>query len=259
MAEAPAGARTLLRGLALLECIAADSEGSSVTALSTATGLDKGTTSRLLATLREAGYIRQDPADRLYRLTGKVLKFSESYSDQLDLRSIARPHLTQLRDLVDETVHLGVTDGEQVTYIDKVESSQSIRLESRLGHQEPIYTTSLGRAILSRMPIEERRALVLDADINTPTRASSLTRQDLLEFLDRADELGYATEDEENRPEVTCAGSAIVDAVGRPIGAVSISGPTYRMAPKLAALGLAVRETARAVSDELAGAAVTAV
>ncbi|MGW6376110.1 IclR family transcriptional regulator [Rhodococcus sp. NPDC055112] len=253
MAEAPAGARTLLRGLALLECIATDTEGSSVTALSMATGLDKGTTSRLLATLREAGYIRQDPTDRLYRLTGKVLKFSETYRDQLDLRSIARPHLTRLRDLVDETVHLGVTDGEKITYIDKVESSQSIRLESRLGHQEPIYTTALGRAILSRVPAEDRRALVIEADLNTGARRSTLSRKDLLDLLDRAAELGYATEDEENRPEVTCAGSAIVDAAGRPIGAVSISGPSYRMAPRLTALGLAVRETARAVTDELAG------
>src|SRR6266516_271025 len=91
--------RTLVRGLNLLELIARSNDAAA---------LDKATTLRLLGTLRELGWARQDPSDRRYRLTGKMAHLSQIHGHALSIQALARPHLTTLRDEVNETVHLGV-------------------------------------------------------------------------------------------------------------------------------------------------------
>lgn len=249
----PPSARTLLRGLSLLELIADDPRGGGVTELARATGLDKGTTSRLLATLREAGYIRQDPGDRRYRVSSKVLRLSQSYSEQLDLRAVAHPHLLGLRDDVDETVHLGVVEGDRVTYIDKVEATRSVRLVSRVGHREPVHSTALGRAMLSALAAPERRQRLSELELTRRTERTVIGTAALLELLTESAERGYAVDDEENQHEVTCVAAAIVDVLGAPIAAISVSGPSYRMSPRVAEIGTQCKDTADAVSRVLTG------
>lgn len=245
-------ARTLLRGLRLLELIAAGCDGS-VTQLAAAAELDKGTTSRLLSTLREAGYLRRDRVDRRYRLSGKVLRLASAYSDQLDLRGVARPHLALLRDAVEETVHLGVMEDDRIIYIDKLDSSRSIRMVSAIGHTEPAYTTALGRAILSRLPVVERTRLVQGFDLTLRTTRTVASPGDLLKVLEECERRGYTVDDEENQEHVTCVGAAIVDALGAPVAALSCSGPSYRMAGRIAEIGDLTRQCATAISGELGG------
>lgn len=249
----PPSARTLLRGLALLELIADDPDGGGVTALAKATGLDKGTTSRLLATLREAGYVRQDPNDRRYRVSSKVLRLSQSYSEQLDLRAVAHPHLLGLRDDVDETVHLGVVDGDQVTYIDKVEATRSVRLVSRIGYRAPVHSTALGRAITASLPEVARKKRLAELQLGRQTERTVVDPGVLLDVLAECAQRGYAVDDEENQDEVTCVAAAIVDVLGEPIAAISVSGPSYRVAQRVAEIGTKSKQTADAVSRVLAG------
>jgi DNA-binding IclR family transcriptional regulator len=71
---------------------------------------------------------------------------SQIHGDGLSIQQLARQHLTRLRDAVNETVHLGVMRGEAVVYIDKLESSNSIRLVSTVGQEMPMLTTALWRA-----------------------------------------------------------------------------------------------------------------
>jgi IclR family acetate operon transcriptional repressor len=243
-------ARTLLRGLALLELLAEGHDGS-VTRLARAAELDKGTASRLLATLRDARYVRQGP-DRQYHLTGKVLGLADGYARELDLRALAHPWLTEMRDSVDETIHLGVMEGEQVIYIDKLESRRSLRLVSKLGHVEPASTTALGRAMLSRLPREQRERWVAssssDAGIPVIQDAGAFLR-----LLDECEARGYAVDREENDEGVACVGAAIIDARGTPVAALSCSGPAPRILKRLRELGQLCQETAAEISAELAG------
>jgi DNA-binding IclR family transcriptional regulator len=251
--SAPAGpGRTLLRGLQLLELLASGSDGS-VTDLANAAGLDKGTTSRMLSTLREAGYVRQDGTTRRYRLSGKILWLAQGYADQLDLRGVAHPHLSALRDAVGETVHLGVREDDRVIYIDKVEAGRSIRLVSTIGHAEPVHTTALGRAILSQLQSTEQRRLVRSFDFSPLTSKTITDPEALLVLLAAARKRGYALDDEENHEDVTCVGAAIVDALGHAIAAVSCSGPSFRMRDRVAEIGPLCRATATEISRAIGG------
>jgi IclR family transcriptional regulator, KDG regulon repressor len=242
--------RTLVRGLNLLELIARSSDGSPLSELAVAASLDKATTLRLLMTLRELGWVRQDSSDRRYRLTGKMAHLSHIQADGLSMQVLARPHLTALRDLVNETVHLGVIRDEAVVYIDKLESSSSIRLVSTVGQQMPVLTTALGRAIFSALPQRERAARIRSLPLPKRTR-QTMDKKQLLEELVASAERGYAIDHDENETGVSCVGAPILDPTGTPAAAISISGPTFRVAAKLEQLGRACCETAAAISREL--------
>jgi IclR family acetate operon transcriptional repressor len=243
---------TLLRGLHLLEVLA-DGPDGSVTELAARAGLNKGTASRLLSTLRAAGYVRQDPSTRRYRLSGRILRLSRGYVDQLDLRGLAHPYLGRLRDAVDETVHLGVMEDDRIVYIDRLEATRSLRLASAIGHTEPLPTTALGRSILSRLPSQRQREVVRGLELPARTTRTVTDVAGLLDLIVEAGRRGYAVDDQENQEHVTCVGAAVVDALGRPIAALSCSGPSVRMTGRIEQIGTLCRDAADDISRALNG------
>jgi DNA-binding IclR family transcriptional regulator len=244
--------RTLSRGLHVLEALArANEDGLGPSAIGQRVGLDKATVTRLLRTLVEAGYATQDETTRRYRLTGRVLWLAHRATVRLDLRTVARPHLTALRDELGETVHLGVMDDLRVVYVDKLEADNSIQLVSAIGQTMPLHSTSLGKAMLAALPDEEREGIYIRMDFQPRT---DRTIRDLASFREaiRVTQLrGYSTDDRENEPYGACVGAAIVGADGRPVGAISISGPYFRIHDRLEYFGERVRAVAGAIAHEL--------
>lgn len=245
----PANGRSLTRGLRVLEIVARAPTAVGVSEVAGLAELDKGTTSRLLAGLRELGYVRQRAADRRYVLTGKVLALARGFQTQFDLREVAHQRLSRLRDHIHETVLLTVWDDTHIVYVDQLDPDQNIRLSPRLGRNIYLHVTAMGRAILAVLPKDERATLLerllpaeLDSDIH-------FDPEDLTRELHLASQRGWATVDRDD--DISRAGSAIVDPSGRPVGAVGVSGPAYRMAHHLDEIGRICARTARDISTEL--------
>ena len=244
--------RTLTRGLDVLEALArADEDGLGPSALGQQVNLDKATVLRLLRTLVEAGYVTQDETTRRYRLTGRILWLAHRATVRLDLRSVARPHLIALRDELGETVHLGVMDGLRVIYVDKLEAANSIQLVSAIGQTMPLHSTSLGKAILAALPDEEREGTYARMDLSPRTDRTIRDLPTLREEIQRTQLCGYSTDDRENEPFGACVGAAIVRADGRPVGAISVSGPHFRIRDRLPYFGERARAAASAIAREL--------
>lgn len=244
--------RTLNRGLDILEKLAATSElGLGPSAIADAAGLDKATVTRLLRTLIEAGYVRQDPATKKYRLTGKIVRLARGVEVSLDLQRVARPHLVALRDRVGETVNLGIMEDVAVYYVDKLEGVNSIQLVSAIGQTMPLNSTALGKAILAALPESEREA--------TYGRMAWAARTDrtICEVVPFREEIrttqarGYAVDDCENEPLAMCVAAAIIGADGRPAGAISVSAPHFRIQNHVKEIGIQVMATAAQVTWEL--------
>lgn len=244
--------RTLLRGLAVIEALADHHGGMGLTELAEAAALDKGTASRLLFTLAEAGWVRREEDGRTYRLTTKVLHIAVVVAGQTDLRSLARPHLSRLRDLAQETVHLGVVEDDRVVYVEKLEpSGQTIRLVTAVGQSMPVHSTALGKAILGWMEPTGRDELIARLDLTAQTAKTITDPEALRGELARVVERGYAIDDGENMDTSTCVAAPLLGPDGRPVGAISISSPTFRIAERVPDLGRLVRDTAAAVSVDL--------
>ncbi len=246
--------RTLLRGLTLLELISEARDGATVTDLAGESGLDKGTVSRLLATLRDAGWAHQSPEDRRYRLAGKALALSHDYTNRVDLRALAMPRLSQLRDEWNETVHLGVIEGNEVVYVERLESLQPVRVVSIIGQRMPIATTAMGKAFLAALPETERVRRVRDLPLQPRTARSVASVEALLVDLRLTAERGYAVERQENDDDVACVGAVITDVTEKAIASISVSGPAYRMERRLEEVGAACAAAATSISVALGDA-----
>ena len=119
-------------------------------------------------------------------------------------------------------VHLGVRAERDTLYIDKLDSTQSIRMTSYVGSRAPLYCTALGKAILSTMDDDEVRRLYADVPMTalTPHSITSLDR--LLEQLAEVRSMGYAVEREESNENVCCVAIPLRNREGRAVYALSV-------------------------------------
>lgn len=243
--------RTLVRGLTLLELISNGTGGVTVTELSARSGLDKGTVSRLLATLRDAGWAHQSDDDRRYRLAGKALALANGSHNQVDLQSIATPALAHLRDEWDEAVHLGRIEGGDVVYVARLEPTSAVRVVSFVGQRVPMHSSAMGRAFLAALPDQQMVRTVQGLRLAQRTPRTITSRPALVKELRACTERGFAIDNEEDNLEVICIGSAITDATGQPVAAISVSGPAYRMRSRIDRIGEACVKVAASISAQL--------
>jgi DNA-binding IclR family transcriptional regulator len=107
--------------------------GVALTTLSQEIGLHKSTVHRLITTLMNYGYVEQDPTMGHYKLGIKLIGLSNAVLETIDVRRTSKPFIKELNALTNEVVHLVVLNSGDVVYIDKIESDQSITINSRIG------------------------------------------------------------------------------------------------------------------------------
>jgi len=241
-----AGSQTLMRGLDLIEAVS--HEVLTLSELAARLDLTKSTTHRLLSALVDRGYLAFTPRAG-YRLGPKLLLLGTLAQAQADLVQVARPHLEELAAATEDTVHLGIFDGDFALYLDKVPGRRRITISSRVGDRQPLSSTGLGKALMIDSPPAywlER----FEAD-----QAAGAMKADAKVWLARMEgyaEAGRAFDLEENEDQIRCVAAPIRDAAGKIVGAISVSSAAQYMSDdRMTTLTDEVRGTAGAISREL--------
>src|SRR5919198_4538627 len=149
--QAPRGryyVEALGRGLALLDCFIDQPGPHSLIELSRRVGLGMPTTLRLIRTLEEAGYVRQDPDTKRYRLSWKMLQLQDVTSSILDYADVARPHLEELAAALGESTGMAVLDGPAVPHAIPVSSNRIVSANIPPGALFPPHATAMGKVLL---------------------------------------------------------------------------------------------------------------
>lgn len=221
---------TLARGLEIIELLAQEGE-LSVSEVAKRTGINRTSSHRYLATLKEAGYASQDEDSR-YRLSYKVFELGSKIVGLFSIREQAWPLMQKLALEYNETVNLACLDGTDVIHLDKAESTEILRIDSPLGSRAPAYCTALGKAILAFLPEHELQAY-LDAVTLEPRTSNTITdKSKLRKELDSVrDAGGIAIDNEELAVGLRCVGAPILDTHDYPKFAISVSGVSNRMYP----------------------------
>lgn len=221
--SAPVGA--LLKGFGVIEQL---SDGAaSLGDVSRRMGLPKSSAYRLLTTLVELGVVERADNDN-YRLTPRLFEYGIKALNALDLVTAARPFMHTLRDITGETVHLAVRSGIHAVYVQKVNSSHALRMDSRIGYQAQLYNTSLGKVLLAWLDPEEIKKLANLIEYKPIMPNTLLSAEALLAHLEQVHTQGYACDNEENEVNVICFGAPIFDHYGQIMAAVSMSMPKLR-------------------------------
>lgn len=228
--------QTIERVSLILDMVGQYPKGMTIKDLSGGLKLPKGTIHRILSSLSYFGYVRQDPETKNYSLGLKLMELSALLGSQLDLRKTAEPVLRDLVEKTGEAAHMVILDRNEIVYIDKMEAKQptgGLVMSSRVGARNPAHSCAVGKVLLSYFSEEELWNLIREKGLPQRT-ASTITEPALLkEHLQIVRIQGYAVDDEENERGIRCLAAPIFDGRGRPIAAISVSGPAVRVTKKI--------------------------
>ncbi|MBW8482976.1 IclR family transcriptional regulator [Actinomadura parmotrematis] len=221
MAEA---VRSLERTFELLEHLADAGGELALSELAEASGLPMPTIYRLMRTLVNHGYVRQEPSKR-YALGPRLIRLGEGAGRMLG--SWARPALKRLVDELGETANMAVLEGDEAVYVAQVPSRHAMRMFTEVGRRVQPHCTGVGKALLSQLPDDRVRAMLARTGMPAHTPRTFTDPDALLAELARIRAQGYALDDEEQEVGVRCVAVPLKGAPS--LAALSVSGPTSRM------------------------------
>ncbi|MET0757651.1 MAG: IclR family transcriptional regulator [Mycobacterium sp.] len=193
-------------------------------------GVAHSTAHRLLAMLAHHGFVQQEPVTRAYIAGPALVEVGLAVVGSLNVREQARPMMEELAAELGETVHLGVLEGNQVRYVDAVESERALRVVARTGTLVPAHCTSLGKALLAQMTDQQVAELypVSAEPFAARTERSITTQASLMKEVSRVRAHGYAVNAGETEDDVGSVAVAFRDFAGRH-AAIAVAAPTSRL------------------------------
>ena len=215
------------RAFSILEYVC-DAGKAGVSEIARELDLNKSTAFGLIRTLVQAGYLQQIQNSTEYELSLKVCNLSSNVLGRIQVREYARPLLEELSEKYGETVHLVTASPRECIYIDKVESTSSIRIFTSIGNHLPLHATGVGKSILAMRKREEQEKYVTEEPLQRFTDTTITDPQSLLKELEEIRLRGYGFDHGERFPDVFCLAVPILNQAQEPVYSVSISMPHYR-------------------------------
>jgi DNA-binding IclR family transcriptional regulator len=221
--------QSVARALTILDTLAEARGELALYEIAARLGLPKTTAHGLISTLRDFGYIEQSAFTGKYRLGLRLFEVGNIVAQGWEVRTVAAPYIPRLVEEMGETVHLAVLDRHEVLYIDKRESSRSLRIASQVGMRLPAHCTGVGKALMAYLSPAERQEIIRAKGLQRCTE-HTLTEPGALEAeLATVRERGYAVDNEEIMDSLRCVAAPIKDQSGKVVSAISLSGPVSRM------------------------------
>ena len=225
---------------------------ASVRDLAERTGVTKPAVYRILHTLEERSFVTRDENRREYMLGEFLTGLSRKHDQSANLPRLVSPYMDALLKKFDETVNLGVLDGNKIKYLHSLESSQRLRSSNPREEKDNVHSTALGKAILSTFSEAELEKTLKKLDLKSQTDKTITTEKDLLSAISRAKKIGFAIDDQENELGSRCVAVAVTDKNGKALCALSITGPASRMSTeKIRIIGENLNLVAKQLSNKL--------
>lgn len=242
--------KSLERGLQSLLFLASR-KSVGVTELAEELQVNKSTAYRMLETLRQFNMAEQNKASLKYKLGPAVLKLSEQLYKNLNIISIARPHMQRLADEIGESVHLCILSNDRAIVIDQIMTSSRLTVNAKIGNNEPLHSSSVGKCLIafsSQSAIER----VLERPFEKFTDKTIVSKEKLLAELEEIRIRGYAIDDGEISEEIRCIAVPIFNHLNEAAYSMGVSGPTSRMtAFKIETVAASLLTAGNAISVQL--------
>jgi DNA-binding IclR family transcriptional regulator len=216
----------LARGLELLRCFGPGDRQLGNQELARRAGLPKPTVTRLTYTLTRLGYLRA--AGQGYALGPGVLALGYALLAAMDVRRVARPLMQHLAEHARASVNLGMRDGLGVVYLDTYRSASSASVQLDVGSRLPLAVTSMGRAYLGALTLDERRPLLEELRRADPDGWPA-ARKGIAQALRDLDRHGFCYSLGDWRKDVHAVAVPLRIADGSDAFVFSCSGPAFEM------------------------------
>jgi IclR family KDG regulon transcriptional repressor len=213
------GLRTVQRALDILACFSQEELELNLTQIAEKIGLPKSTTTRLLATLEQNNYLEKDLSTRRYKLGSEIYYLGFIAGKSIELKTIAKPIMEELRAQTKETINLNIMDGIHRVCIEQSRGFNTISHGVNIGEKYPLYAGAGGKVLLAFQK-EQFIEKVLEKAIDPkPT---------LLSDLEKIKTVHSCTTIDEEEVGSSASSAPIFDINGAVIASLSIAGLTNR-------------------------------
>ncbi len=225
----------------------ADQPTLNLAQLARRTGLAKSTLHRTVGALVDASMLERENGK--LQLGIRLFELGQLVPRQRALRDAALPFMEDLFEATHEIVHLGVPDGVEILYVEKIMGHHAVRSPSRVAGRMPLFCTAIGKAVLAFSPPEllER---VIAAGLTPRTPYTIVAPRVLRENVAEVTRTGVALDREESSLGLSCTAAPIFGMRHQLVGALSISVASSCAAPER--LASAVKTTSLSLSRVLA-------
>jgi IclR family acetate operon transcriptional repressor len=212
------------RVLDILEHVAAATAPVRMTDIVRDLSVPKSSAHALIRTLLQSGYLVDD-GDRGYRLGLKVFELGSAVDRTKALVDAAHPVLMRTTAETGCTTNLGILDGHDVYYIDKVQHRDTlIQVVTRVGGRLPFYATAMGKVLLGSLDIATIDSILGTVSFRKLGPGTITDRDSIRAQIMQAKAVGFAVDDEESHPNVVCVAAAVRNETGSVTASVSITG-----------------------------------
>ncbi|MFI3237431.1 MAG: IclR family transcriptional regulator [Lachnospiraceae bacterium] len=219
----------LEKGLSILELLAQTEDPMGPTEISQILGYNKATTYRILKTLGDFGYATHTSNGK-YQCGAKLIEVASTYINNLELQTVAKPYLTALAAQLSLSVHLGVLDGSNTVYVEKLETKPYGASYTHVGYKSPAHCSSIGKCLLSSFSSIELDDLMKNWTFTKYTKNTITKPEKFKKHLKEVRIKGWSMDHEEFMIGHCCVGAPIFDYRGDAIACVSVSGETQQFA-----------------------------
>lgn len=227
----PEAVSSVLKVFSILQALGEQKE-IGVSELSQRLMMSKATTYRFLQTMRTLGYVSQEEEADRYSLTLKLFELGAKSLEDVDLINLADKEMRLISEQTNEALHLGALDENGIIYIHKIDSNYNLRMQSKIGRRNPLYSTAIGKVLLSAKDETFIREALSDVEFIKHTEKTLENVEQLLSELEVVKKNHYAEDNQEQEPGLRCIAAPIYDRFGEIIAGLSISFPTIRFDEK---------------------------
>lgn len=242
----------LERALHILELIAEQSGGMTMSEVAASLKIPRNSAFRILTTLLAHQYVLRDEATQRFRLSGKLLGLGCRGTGTDRLLEFSQDILPKLQDETCETALVGRIIGDYGVVLQQSPSKQAIKVQVEIGVRFPLHTAAPAKAILAWMSHAERERVLEGMSFHKFTNNTITSRKAFREALEIVQEVGYAVDHGEEVEGIACVAAPVFDFQSAPIAALWVTGPDTRLAKKkLPDIGAIVSKHALQLSQRL--------
>ncbi len=215
--------RVLDRAFDILEALSQNNSPMRLSDIAARSGLSKSTAHRLLTAMLERSFVSKTETGA-YTIGYKIIEMASTHINNLELLTEAKPYLSRIMRELDLTAHLGILDGADVVYLEKMDGHPNSQMYTRIGHRSPGFCSSIGKCLMAGMSRDELEDVLDLCDFKKYTPKTITDRREIIRHLREVRRQGWAVDDEEFEGGHRCVGAPVYDYRGLPIAAISASG-----------------------------------
>ena len=218
--------KSLEKTFLIMDAIADNQEGRSLSDLAKLTGMPRATVHRLLWTMTANTVIRYSQETKTYMIGVKTLEWGQNVMKRYDWRSALEPYLDSLEAETHCTILVGVLCDGKLVYINKREADTELKVSATVGRVCPPHRGILGKILMAYLPAEAVDELLLINPLDHLTDCSIISTEDLHQIFASVRRDGYLVAHDQTITGISGVGAPIFDRQRNVVAAIGLLAPS---------------------------------